>query len=623
MSEIKQITIGVAGHIDHGKTSIVKCLTGKNTDTLNEEIKRGMTINIGFAHLNEQISLIDVPGHENFIKNMIAGVCNIDFALLVIAADDGVMPQTIEHFEILTLLGIKQGCIVINKIDLVDEDWVDLVESDIKSFFKNSFFNLDKIYKTSTINNEGFTTLKDDLTKIEVNNKYDRNIFRMFVDRFFKKIGFGNVVTGTVSSGHIKIGDKLKILPQDKIVKVRGLQSHDKSTNLIKIGDRGAINLHSLDKIDISRGNHLCSPDYINLTYSAIIKINILSRSKGKIKNNQRVRFLLGTQEVMARLFIFEKKTESKENIALIKFEKRIIACFKDKFIIRSYSPVVTIGGGTIIDVNIFGKWKDNKNYSKELFAYKDDNAELVKLIIQNNKLKPYTLDLLSRKLGLSHKIIVKVLNEKNIIFYGNKKNPWLLTKEQQHNFFKKITDFINTFHKKNKYIKGVTKEQINAILNIDINLLYKILSSLVENNLVKFKREFYFANDFEIKINKEDFKIKNDIIEHLNNELFNTSNIKELASFFNYDENKISTLLKIENNNTVIIINGVYIITKLNYNKLINIIINHFKKNDSLTVKDFKVLTSTSRKYAVPLLEYLDKEKITYRLGNERKKYK
>ena len=318
-----------------------------------------------------------------------------------------------------------------------------------------------------------------------------------------------------------------------------------------------------------------------------------------------------------------KKKTESKENIALIKFEKRIIACFKDKFIIRSYSPVVTIGGGTIIDVNIFGKWKDNKNYSKELFAYKDDNAELVKLIIQNNKLIPYNLDLLSQKLGLSHKIIVKVLNEKNIIFYGNKKNPWLLTKEQQHNFFKKITDFINTFHKKNKYIKGVTKEQINAILNIDINLLYKILSSLVENNLVKFKREFYFANDFEIKINKEDFKIKNDIIEHLNNELFNTSNIKELASFFNYDENKVSTLLKIENNNTVIIINGVYIITKLNYNKLINIIINHFKKNDSLTVKDFKVLTSTSRKYAVPLLEYLDKEKITYRLGNERKKYK
>ncbi len=620
---MKQITIGVAGHIDHGKTSIVHCLTGKNTDNLNEEIKRGMTINIGFAHLNEQICLIDVPGHENFIKNMIAGVCNIDFAILVIAADDGIMPQTIEHFEILNLLGIQSGCIVINKVDLVDEEWLELVESDIKKFFKDTFLDTKCIYKTSIIDNRGISTLKNDLYKINVRDKYERNVFRMFIDRSFKKKGFGSVVTGTVSSGSVKIGDKVKILPQNKILKVRGLQSHDQKVKEINCGDRGAINLHSLEKITFERGNHLSQLEFSQLTNSSIIKINLLSKNKNKVKNNQRVRFLLGTQEVMARLFIFEKKINSKEIIALIKFERSIIATFKDRFIIRSYSPVNTIGGGFILDVNIFGKWKENKKYAQQfLEKYKNDSS-IIALIVENCKLKPCTLNSLSEKLILDSKVILKYLEQKNIILYENKDNPWLLTSNQLNNFFDLILDFIKNFHIKNKYLKGVTKEQINSLFNIDINLLNHILLSLLKEKKLKFNNDVYYDNDFEIKLDDKDMKMKLDIIEYLNNQKFNTSSFKELSSVFNYNENSIYKLLKMENNNNVIIINGTYIITKLNYQNLLDIIKKYFEKKDLLTVKDFKDITNTTRKYAVPLLEYLDKEKITYRIGNERKQCK
>ena len=619
MSEIKQITVGVAGHIDHGKTSLVQSLTGKNTDNLKEEIKRGMTINIGFAHLNEQICLIDVPGHENFIKNMIAGVCNIDFALLVVAADDGIMPQTLEHFEILTLLGVKAGAIVINKIDLVDKEWLELVKNDIKENFKNSFLNIENIFTTSTVKNNGIDDLKKYLFSINVIEKFDRGIFRMFIDRVFSKTGFGNVVTGTVSSGSIKIGDKLKIFPQNKLMKVRGLQSHDQKVDKIKAGDRGAINLHSLDKINIKRGNHLSNIDSVSTSDNAIVKIKFTSKYIKKIKDNQRVRFLLGTQEVMARMFILKKNNDIEEMIFLVKFEKTIIACFNDRFIVRSYSPVNTIGGGSIIDINIYGKWKANKVYGSLLFDEKDSDSNLIKLIIQNNKEKVYNLNEISLKLGLSQKIAFNYISEKDISFYGNSENPWFMTSYQKRYIYDKILKFLEKFHIKNIYAKGVSKEQINIIFNYNINLLNDLLQEFVKENKINYDKELYFLKDFSVKLNDRDKEIYEKVLKHLNNQEFNTSSIKELSVLNNCDESKLISLIKIDD--SIIIINSNYIITKLSFKKLLDIINLHFKNNDTLSVKDFKEITNTSRKFAVPLLEYLDKNKITYRIGNERKK--
>ena len=356
---MNQFVIGLSGHIDHGKTSIVHALTGTNTDNLKEEIKRGMTINIGFAFMNEDITLIDVPGHEKFIKNMVVGVNSIDYALLIIAADDGVMPQTIEHFEILKLLNIKYGSIVLNKVDLVDKDWLDMVELDIKDFINDSFLSNAPIHKVSATKKTGIEELKNYLFEVKNNlknkQKYDKGIFSLFVDRVFNAKGFGQIITGTIASGSIAIGDKLNLLPNNKEVKVRGVQTHNQNINQLTIGDRAALNIQSNDKANIKRGNHLSTPNYFKTTKVAIVQIQILSKFKRGLKNNDRLRIYIGTQETMARIFftLDEKNIIGKNKYALLKFEKSVVAPFYDCFIMRMYSPLITVGGGKIIDTDI------------------------------------------------------------------------------------------------------------------------------------------------------------------------------------------------------------------------------------------------------------------------------
>ena len=249
-----QVIIGMAGHIDHGKTSIVKLLTGHNTDILKQEQERGMTIDIGFAHFNENITIIDVPGHEKFIKNMVTGISYIDVAILVIAADDGVMPQTIEHFEILKILNVKKGIIILNKIDLVDEEWIDLVESEIEELVRGSFLENQSIFRVSSVNKTGFEEVKSQVLASSVSNdedlKNNRGLFRMYIDRSFSQQGFGTVVTGTVISGEIKVGSSLCALPANKKVRLRSAQSHHNNIDQIKIGYRAALNLNGIDNIE-------------------------------------------------------------------------------------------------------------------------------------------------------------------------------------------------------------------------------------------------------------------------------------------------------------------------------------------------------------------------------------
>ena len=306
---MKQFTFGLSGHIDHGKTSIVKSLTGQNTDNLKDEIKRGLTIDIGFAHLNNHISIIDVPGHEKFIKNMVSGVNAIDSAILVIAADDGIMPQTKEHFNILKILKINSGIIIINKIDLVDPEWLELIISEIKIFVKDSFLENAKIIKVSTLLNLGIEDLKNEIIHLSNNllSKFDRGIFRMFVDRVFLKKGFGTVVTGTVLSGKINDNSKLTLLPINEEVKIRSIQTHNEKVLEVEIGNRSAINIQNIEKNKVFRGSHLSLNKYFQNVDIAVAEIDILH----EIKHNQRIRVHLGTQEVIARI-LFAKDNEKK-----------------------------------------------------------------------------------------------------------------------------------------------------------------------------------------------------------------------------------------------------------------------------------------------------------------------
>ena len=614
---MSQITIGLSGHIDHGKTSIVKSLTGKNTDSLKDEIKRGMTIDIGFAHLNDKISLIDVPGHEKFIKNMVAGVSAIDSVILVIAADDGIMPQTREHFQILKLLGIKSGIIVVNKIDLVDSEWLDLVELEIKDFVEDTFLSSANIIKVSTITNIGINDLKEEIIKISnfKKDKFNRNIFRMFIDRVFIKKGFGTVVTGTVASGKTYKGKELQILPSYEKVNIRGIQSHDNSTDELSIGDRAAINLQTTHKVNLKRGYHIGKVGYFNLVHNAICSVITFVN----LKHNQRIRIHLGTQEVMARVF-FTDNNIKKNMIALLKFESPIVAAFKDKFIVRTYSPLHTIGGGEIIDINTSGKWNENKIYLDNFIGNLNDSQIIEKIIERDNKFI-FKKSKLYQHLGLSEIAVDELLDKIDNLRYYSKDDYWIITIKQYTLLTKRIIDLLSILHDKNPYNKGFLLDEINNNILLPDDLLKYILIDCCKEKKIKVDDVLYSKYDFKINLSDKESLTKEKLVKIINETMFQTPSIESLSNQLNLDINNIKKLLHIEkSNNNIIIINGEIIVSINNYNSLLENLRIYFKSNDLLDIKEFKKMTNTTRKYAVPLLEYLDKQKITFRIGNERK---
>ena len=621
MSGINQHIIGLSGHIDHGKTSIVKALTGIDTDNLKEETKRGMTINIGFAFLNKKITMIDVPGHEKFIKNMVTGINAIDYALLVIAADDGIMPQTIEHFEILKLFNVMDGSIIINKIDIVDEEWIDLIEKDIKKFVKGSFLENKAIHKVSATQNIGLVELKEYLVNYSYNiYRQNSDIFRLFIDRVFISKGFGSVVTGTVLSGKINIGDKLKILPQNKIVKVRGLETHKKSAEELKIGDRGAINLQSIDKILIQKGNHISEKDFFTIHESAIVSIRLLNKIEKTVKNNERLRIYCGTQEVMGRIQLFNNKElePNQESGALLKFEKPIILSIGDNFIIRKYSPLITIGGGKILDFSIYKKWKENKNYVSNLYNA-EDKYQRLKLILESKDINPFNFITFSNYLNISVKLLKREITKiPDVIIL---EDVWILTNKQLDSVINNVIKYFEKFHTKNPYKNGMIKDEIMISLSINENFLDTILHYLVEDKKIKYSDNNWSKYDFIIELSDNEIKIMDNIFELIDNKKLQAVTITELINTLDNDKIIIKKLLDVKiSDKAIIILDATLLFTQNNIDLLIVTIKKYFLKNEFLNIKAFKELTNTSRKFAVPLLEYLDKINITYRIGNERK---
>ena len=621
---MKQVVIGLAGHIDHGKTALVKALTGVNTDSLTEEQKRGMTIDIGFAFLDENITLIDVPGHEKFVKNMMAGVSGVDVALLVIAADDGVMPQTKEHFEILNLLNIPVGVIAINKIDLADDDWLDLVELDISELVQGSFMENAPILKVSAETGDGVEELKATLLDIctSVPEKQDRGIFRLHVDRVFSMKGYGTVVTGTVNSGSLKAGDTVEILPGEIKTKVRGLQSHGHDVQMVKTGDRAAINLQGVEKKQITRGSQIAEPGYIQSINEVGVKLQLLSSSRKPIVQNQRIRIHLGTQEVMARVALTKGKSLKPGDgcPALLRLEHPLVATRGDKFIIRSFSPVVTIGGGEILEVLIEEKWKVIKGKLQSLFD--SPNSQQLLQLVQQEGAKPMTLEKLQYRLGISIEQINKIVEENEAFFWlAHKQGKWILTHEQWDELQNRVQKFLNKFHKKNPFQAGAQKEEIRQNLDCEENILDALLQKMQDEKTIIQKGKVWHNPEFTVTLSNEEDALQSNLLSQLNEEGFTSSNLSQLSKKTGNSKDKLMRLLTIaEQQGKLLRINGNLMFTQTNFLKLQKKVAQHFTNHSEMSVSEFKELAETSRKYAVPLLEYFDKKKITFREGNSRK---
>ncbi len=621
---MKQTIIGLSGHIDHGKTSLVKALTGKNTDSLSEEQKRGMTIDLGFAFLDDNTTLIDVPGHERFVKNMMAGISGIDIALLVIAADDSVMPQTKEHFEILNLLNIPLGIIVINKIDLVDENWLELVELEIKELVDNSFMEDSPIIKVSAETGEGVDHLKQILKDFcnKAPNKLDRGIFRLHVDRAFSVKGYGTVVTGTVNSGNLKIGDNIEISPNLFKAKVRGLQSHSKDVDTIQIGDRAAINLQGIDVNQVLRGSQIAEIGYLQSVNQVGVTIKLLPSSKKPIVQNQRVRIHLGTQEVIARVAIVNTKTlePGHDCPALLRLEAPMVLARGDRFIIRSFSPILTIGGGEVIEVSIFEKWKYLKNRLQFLFD-SDQNGQII-YIVESENSRPITQKSLQIRLGISKEKINQIVESIDELFWLNYKNGcWLLTFKQWDKLKSTLETYLKIFHEENPLLIGSQKEEIRQYLKCEDSILGALLEEMISDNNIAKKGEMYLDPSFSISLSPRDSELQDMILEQLSKEGFTSSNLNQLSAKIGKPKADIMRVLSVsEKEGKLLRIDGDLMFTIQNFVNLKNKLETFFSIKKEMSISDFKEMANTSRKYAVPLLEYFDKKKITYREGNLRK---
>jgi len=624
---MKHVVVGTAGHIDHGKTQLVKALTGIDTDRLKEEKQRGITIDLGFAHLDLpslRISIVDVPGHEKFVKNMLAGATGIDLVLMVIAADEGVMPQTKEHLEICQILRVKGGVVAITKVDLVDKEWLEAMKEEIKEFLKGTFLQDAPIICTSVVTNEGISTLKEKLISLckDVPTRSPKGAFRLPIDRAFIIKGFGVVVTGTVWGGSVSVGDSLELLPEGIQVRVRGLEVHGEKVNTVHAGERAAINLSGIEKKLIERGDVLASQGFFKPSDILDVSLRLLPEAK-PLKNWARVRFHCGTKEAIGRVKLLDKESLSAGSKAYVRLhlEEPVVVAANDRFVIRSFSPVITIGGGEIIDPHPLRMPIKKAILAKRLKALDESPPDRrAELFITWAKEKGVSIDDLKFKLPpfVSVDEIVASLKDKKIIFVFK---GLCLHKESIEELRKRILEEIESYFKDYPLRVYVPKEELIHRMKIDEKVISFLTSHLAQDGILRLSPEGISLVDKAPSISDQEKEWLEKIQRLSLSSHLKPISVKEMSEALNIPPERLKELLFLLQDRGVLVkISKDFFLHKKAYEELIEKVREFFRKKDTLTVGEFKDLTSTSRKYALPLLEHLDSIGITKRVGDVRK---
>lgn len=471
---MKNIIIGTAGHVDHGKTRLIKALSGIDTDRLEEEKKRGITIELGFAHIPNDagynIGVIDVPGHEKFIKNMLAGIGGIDFVLFVVAADEGIMPQTREHFEILQALGIDDGIIAITKTDMVDEEWLELVQEDIRDYVEGSFLEGKPMIPVSAKSGENI-----DLLKEEIIRKCDREskrieapeMFRLPVDRVFTKSGFGTVVTGTLMDGTCSLNDEVHVFPEEMPTKIRGIQTYGNDVEQAVAGQRTAINLSGVRKEDIRRGDVIAAKGAVSVTGMLDVKLKIFDSSERMVLNNSRVHLYCGSKEVLTKVILMDRDALSAGEEAYVQFrlEEPIAVRRGDRFIIRFYSPIITIGGGQILDA-VPEKHKRNRENVLEGFRMLESGNISDIFVLKTGGHKFYSKELLLQELGMlpetGNREIEGCIEEGKLV---ELEDGTILAASKFQMMTDRLIQLLQEYHESNPLAEGMPKQELQSRL--------------------------------------------------------------------------------------------------------------------------------------------------------------
>jgi len=626
------IILGTAGHIDHGKSSLVKALTGTDPDRLKEEKERGITLDLGFASLDlpngNRLGIVDVPGHEGLIKNMLAGVGGIDIVMLVIAADEGIMPQTREHLAICDLLHVKTGIIVLTKTDLVEKDWLALVQDEVRSFVRETFLEKAPIIPVSSKTGENLPALTAELAKLsnEVQPKSSKGILRLPIDRVFTMKGFGTVVTGTLLSGSISTEQEVEILPKGVKTKVRGIQSHNQAVQRSIAGQRTAVNLQGIEKNQLSRGDTIVNAGFFLPTRTLDAKLDLLKQSPRALKTGARVRFYNTTQEAIGRITLLgmNELTPGESAHVQLRLEQPVIVQNGDRYILRFYSPMETLGGGMVLNprtrrhktatmqeslrnlgtlekggltdkLNLFiaGKGLAGMEEAEAIGIVAGDKQELVSALAALTQNKS-ALRLDTLYVHTSH---VAVLEEK-------------------------VINLIRQYHKDNPLKPGLDKEEIKGMVRMRLapKVLYLALDGLVKKKRVEAEGSKLRLPGFKPAGGAINDEAKNKIVDAIRKGGAQPPVREELPNLFGISDKDAKDLLKLlADEGRTVRINDSLHLDKEVVERLRVELKKHLETKKEITMAEFRDLAKTSRKFAVPIMEYFDSQKLTQRVGDKR----
>ena len=624
---MKNVIIGTAGHIDHGKTTLIKALTGRETDTLEEEKRRGISINLGFTYFdlpsNKRAGIVDVPGHEKFIKNMLAGAAGIDIVLFVVAGDEGVMPQTIEHLDILSFLNVKKGIIVLTKCDVVDNEFIELVKDDIREKTKGTFLDNAEIVEVDSISRNGIDNLVkkiDDMSN-DIDDKNENSPARLNIDRVFSVKGFGTVVTGTLLEGKISIDDDLVIYPNNLKTKIRSIQVHGQSVETAYAGQRTAINISNIKVEELKRGDVLAAPNSLEESMMLDVKLSLVKHTNKNLKHWDRLRLYHGAREILCRVVPLDKEiTKSGESCyAQLRLEESIVAKKLDNFVLRNYSPLETIGGGIIIDT----KPKKHKKFDENVISSlkikeKGELEDILEQYLKNN-LKSYkTLKDIMSYTGENEELVInaidKLIKENKVV---NINNIYVHT-NQYENLKKLIVELLTTYHKKYRLRSGVLKEEVRSKVESKTKEMDILLEKLQNEKVIKINENLVSIYDFEVVLNDKQKEIKDNIQKKLKlPEVLTILNIKDICENKYYEE-----VLEYMIGKDIEKLDDTYIMDKEIYEEIKINLIKYLEEFGEITLGQYRDMLNSSRKNCMIILENFDRNKITKRDDNKRTLY-
>ncbi len=636
VSALKHVIIGTAGHIDHGKTTLIRALTGKDTDRLKEEKDRGISIELGFTYFDlpsgRRAGIIDVPGHERFIKNMLAGIGGIDLVLLVVAADEGVMPQTKEHLNILSLLKIKKGIIVLTKTDMVDEEWLEIIVEQVKEDVAGTFLEDATIIPVSSVTREGFDRLAmeiDTLTEIVETKDVDKPL-RLPVDRVFSIPGFGTIVTGTLISGTIKEGDKVMIYPQKLESRVRTIQVHDISVGVAEAGQRVAMNLAGIKLEEITRGDVVAAINSMEPTFMFDARLELLKDAERSISNRDRLRIYHGSAEVFGRVVLLDREelVPGESAFVQIRLEEEI-ACLKDdRFVIRFYSPMITIGGGTILDPNPPKRKRFKEEIIEELMIKEKGNLEdiIEQLIMRLSEFYPDAASIAKAAGNIPiencNSVLEKLEGQNAIKAFKTNEGTFYVHNEFLEDLEQKVKIVLNDFHKKNPLKTGMSKEELRTkvLHSTKQRISDELFGHLVSNRIIKISEQSVSLWDFKVKFSDEQEKIRKLIMDIYHENKYNPPKFKELVNMLKLQEKSVAPVFNaLVSSSQLIKVDQETVFSSEAIKDATDLIVNYIKENKSIQLGEFRDLLGTSRKYAMAILDYFDQNKITKRVEDKR----